>query len=269
MDAELFHVIAALRADPERAAILSDIDGTLAPIVIDPGASRVPPETSDALEALADRYRLVACISGRRAADARQLVGVEGIVYVGLHGLELIQPGGEEAVLDPALGAHAGAVQAFLDGRESAELSAGGLRVEDKGPIQAIHWRGVDDEERAEDLARTLAVRAREAGLVPRFGRKVLELRPTGEIDKGTVTERLLEGPEVDAALFGGDDETDLDAFRALRRLRQAGRLRVAVSVGVASAEPPPGLRENTDALVTGTGGFLEVLQALAPEAAG
>jgi trehalose 6-phosphate phosphatase len=92
----------------------------------------------------------------------------------------------------------------------------------------------------------------------------VLEIRPVTAIDKGTAVRRLLDGGKVELALFAGDDRTDLDAFRALRSLVAAGDLRDAVCIGVASEEGPPELPAESDAVVPGTAGFLDVLRALA-----
>jgi len=78
-----------LAEDPASAALFLDVDGTLAPIVARPELAEVPEETRAAVQRLAGRYALVACISGRPAADAERVVGVEGIRYVGEHGLEL------------------------------------------------------------------------------------------------------------------------------------------------------------------------------------
>src|SRR5207237_5639096 len=76
--------LAALAERPERAAILLDVDGTLAPIVSRPGEARVPEETRAEVSRLAGRYALVACISGRTGADAKRLVGIDGVRYLGV-----------------------------------------------------------------------------------------------------------------------------------------------------------------------------------------
>ena len=95
--------LAPLRADPERAAVLTDIDGTLAPIVERPELAAVPDGARAVLAELSGRFGIVGCVSGRRAAEARDLVGVEGIAYAGNHGLELLLPGDSEPRLDPSL----------------------------------------------------------------------------------------------------------------------------------------------------------------------
>ena len=95
------------------------------------------------------------------------------------------------------------------------------------------------------------------------WGRKVLEVRPPVELNKGRGVEHLLEGTDITAALYVGDDNTDLDAFAALRRLAADGRLQAAVCVGVASDETPPELEAQADVLVDGPVGVRALLSAL------
>jgi trehalose 6-phosphate phosphatase len=253
-----------LRADPARAAIFTDVDGTLAAIAERPEGAAVPTEASALLNELSGRYRLVGCISGRRAVEAKRLVRVDGIAYAGNHGLELLLPGDEEPRLDPSLeGRESGAAE-FVAGLEPGELDSLGLRLEDKGPIQALHWRGAPDERAAKARAHEIAAAAGRGGLEPHWGRKVLELRPVGGGGKGAAIAALLATDGVSAAVYAGDDRTDLDAFRRLRELRESGELDAAVCVGVLSAEGPPELAEESDLLVEGPKGWLEILRALA-----
>ena len=213
---------------------------------------------------MAGRFALVACVSGRRAIEARRLVGVEELTYAGNHGLEVLAPGEQEAALDQSLGDRAHQARQFALGLDSEALSEAGLRLEDKGPIQAFHWRGSPDQPAAERRAREIAERADRAGLEPRWGRKVLELRPITEVDKGTAVRRLLHGVDVRLALFAGDDRTDLDAIRAIRSLVDHGDLRGAVCIGIASVEAPAGLADEVDALVSSPADLVEVLAILA-----
>lgn len=252
-----------LRADPGHGAVLCDVDGTLAPIVDDPASAVVPAETRELLRDLAQRYRLVACISGRRASEARRMVGLEQLTYAGNHGLELLRPGEVEPQLDPALGRRGSAASGFVGRLDWGRLSTLGLRLEDKGPIQAIHWRAAADPAAAEQRARALGELASRQGLVAHFGRKVLEVRPVAEVHKGAATRRLVEAAGVSRALFGGDDETDRDAFAALRELERAGTLERAVCVAVASVEGPEEIQREADLVVSGTDGFLDLLRRL------
>jgi trehalose 6-phosphate phosphatase len=262
--ARIAELVEPLRFDPAGAAVLCDIDGTLAPIVADPGAVAVPSATRDLLTAIADRYALTACVTGRRAAEARRIVGLKDVTYVGNHGFEILAADAEDPAPDPALAGRAEIARNFLGTLDANRLAAAGVRAEDKGAIQALHWRGAEIEEAARMLVKEAASLAQAAGLVPRWGRKVLEIRPVAGIDKGSATLRLVRESGVAHALFGGDDLTDLDAFRSLRWLAESGRLQTAACVGVTSEEAPDELASRSDVLVDGTEGFVGVLAELA-----
>ena len=253
------------RAAPERCAVLTDVDGTLAPIVDRPEDASVPAETTALLRQMARRFALVACVTGRRAVEAREMVGAPELVYLGNQGFEVLGPGDDEPTLDPAAGPRGDRPAAFLDGIDRKELERLGIRREDKGPIQVLHWRGSPDDEAAQREVARIADLARSAGLVPLWGRKVLDLRPVSGIDKGSAVHRLLtDHAPLDAAIFAGDDRTDLDAFRAMARLAGTSRLGSAVRVGVASAESPPEIEAESDLTASGTEGVFEILKAIA-----
>jgi trehalose-phosphatase len=255
--------LAPLRAEPGRAAILTDVDGTLAPIVERAEKAAVPMAAREALAVLSQRFALVGCISGRRAEDARRLVGLDSLAYAGNHGLELLMPGDEAPQPDPSVAGRENEAADFLASVDG-HFEAVGLRREDKGPIQALHWRGSPDEAAAESCAHELANEAGRAGLEPRWGRKVLELRPRGGGGKDGAVASLLADERLDRATYAGDDRTDLDAFRRLRELSDEGQLSVAVCVGVLSPEGPPELAEECDVTVGGLEGWLEILEWLA-----
>jgi trehalose 6-phosphate phosphatase len=226
---------------PERSALLFDVDGVLAPIVPRPELAVVPEETKAELRRLAGRYTLVACVSGRAGEEARRLVGVEGIGYVGNHGLEL-HPDASEA---------AARVAAFRD--------SVAWPVEDKHLSLSLHYREAPDEEAARAELELIARRARDAGLVPRWGRKVLEIRPPLDADKGTAVRSLLARSRANRALYAGDDTTDLDAFAAL----EAAGLEHAVRIAVASDEGPAALREAADLVVETPVELLDLIRLL------
>jgi trehalose 6-phosphate phosphatase len=253
-----------LRADPPRAAILTDVDGTLAPIAERAEEAAVPVAAREVLGRLSARFGLVACVSGRRAVEARRLVGLDGIAYAGNHGLELLLPGDEAPRPDPSLAGRESDAADFMAGIDPETLRSAGLRQEDKGPIQALHWRGAEDEGHAEACANEIAVEAGRAGLEPRWGRKVLELRPVGGGGKDAAVASLLADERLDRATYAGDDRTDLDAFRRLRELLESGELVAAVCVGIVSPEAPPELPEDSDLIADGPAGWLAILEWLA-----
>jgi len=230
------HVLAS---EPGRAAILLDVDGTLAPIVAGPENALIPDETRAELARLAARYALVACVSGRPGAEVERMLGVPGVAIVGEHGLEL----------EPGAAAWAERIRRFARGvdwpSEAKPLSA------------SFHFRRADDEAAARAYLTRVAEDAAAAGLVPRWGRMVLEVRPPVDAHKGTAVRTLVARAGVRRALYAGDDRTDVDAFDGLDGLE------LGVRVAVASAEAPPELLEAADVVVDGTEGVLELLRAL------
>jgi trehalose 6-phosphate phosphatase len=249
-----------LIADPSQSALFFDVDGTLAPIVERAQDAQVPKETSLLLARLSRRYASVACISGRAAADVRRLVGVGGIEYSGLHGAELLEPNTNRAQILPEFARHMPEVQRFARARDSAELRTLRVRIEDKGPIVTFHWRGAPDEEAAHARVRRIAEEAEADGLWTHWGRKVLEIRPPVPIGKGRAVRHLLARTPVHAALYAGDDATDLDGFEALAEVDEP------VRVGVRSDEGPAEIVERADLVVDGVEGVQQVLAALDTE---
>ena len=250
---------------PDRSALVFDVDGTLAPIVLRPEDAEVPAATRALLEALARRYGLVACISGRRATEARRIVGLDSLTYVGNHGLESLAPSAEAPSVHPSLGELGERVRGFATSYSDDDLARFGVRLEDKDAIWSFHWRGAPDEEAARRVLERVAREAAGEGLVPHWGRKVLEIRPPVEADKGTALEAALAaaGRAIERALYAGDDTTDLDAFRKLRELEDAGSLQ-GLCVGVRSGEGPAAITADADLVVDGPEGLAGLLRRLA-----
>ena len=256
--------LAPLRSNPAASAVLVDIDGTISPIVENAADARVPESTRQLLIAISRRYGVLAAVSGRRASEARAMVSIGSATYIGSHGAELLKAGGTEAVLDPRLREWTARIDAFRRESDTAELRRRRVRIEDKGPIVAFHWRGAGDEEAARAAVDALAVQAEANGLEVHWGRKVMEARPPVRIDKGAGVTTLLTEAGTEVALYAGDDVTDLDAFRALRALATAGVLKHAICVGVSSEDGPAEIEADADLVVDGTDGVRELLAALA-----
>jgi trehalose 6-phosphate phosphatase len=262
--ATLAEHIEPLRADPPHGAILLDVDGVLAPIVRHADDAHVPEPTRVPLIAVAKRYGLVACITGRRAATARRIVSLGSITYVGNHGAEVLRGGATAVELDPEVAAWSRRIDEWAREAWSDRLHRLRVRAEDKDVIRAYHWRGAPDEAAAEAAVRDLAERAEADGLVVHWGRKVLEVRPPVELNKGRGVDRLLEGTAITSAVYAGDDSTDIDAFESLRRRASEGLLENALCVAVRSDETPAELEAQADVLVDGPVGVRTLLSALA-----
>jgi len=260
---DLEQLLEPLRGAPDRSAVLLDVDGVLAPIVAQPDDAHMPETTRRPLIEVAKRYRVVACVSGRRASDARRIVALGSIAYLGSHGSEILRPGSIAPELDGELQAWTRQVQRFAHEAFGEKLRRLRVRLEDKEAIAAFHWRGTPDEEEALSAVEDVAEAAEKAGFVPHWGRKVLEIRPPVRIDKGAGIVGLLRETDLAAAVYVGDDATDLDAFRGLSELQELGRLDYALRVGVRSDEGPAALQEEADAMVDGTDGVRALLTAL------
>jgi trehalose 6-phosphate phosphatase len=231
--------VALLAARPEVAGVLLDVDGTIAPIVDRPEDAAVPEETRSLLRDLRHRYALVACVSGRTEADARRVVGVDELVYVGEHGMGF----------DPRAEEWAG---------ELDELIAdSGWEPERKEYSAAFHYRTAEDERAAVESLRGVEHRALELGLRARWGRKVLEILPPVAANKGTAVRTLLAERGLRRALYAGDDSTDLEAFRGLDGLE------LAVRVAVVSTEGPSELGQAADLIVGSMDALLALLRQL------
>jgi trehalose-phosphatase len=235
-------LLAQLSADPAEAGLFLDFDGVLAPIVERPEDAVPPPETRTEIERLVDRYALVAVVSGRVGEDVKSRLGVDGVVYVGSHGLEQ----------EPQAERWRRTLAAF-----AADAPWPPAEIELKGLAVVFHFRGHEDEAEAIRDLDTIAESAREEGLVARYGRKILEVLPPVGSNKGTAVRRLLEERRIRRALAAGDDTTDLDSFAALDGLE------VAVRVAVASPEAPSALLDAADLVVGSTGEFLALARRL------
>jgi trehalose 6-phosphate phosphatase len=232
-------LLAHLADRPDASAVLLDVDGTLAPIVDRPGDAAVPESTRGILRDLARRYALIACVSGRTETDARRVVGVDQLVYVGEHGMGL-DPRAEE----------------WSDELDRL-VEDSGWEPERKDYSAAFHYRTAENQAAAVASLRTVERHAVELGLRARWGRKVLEVLPPVDADKGTAVRTLLAERGLRRALYAGDDATDVQAFRGLDGLE------LAVRVAVVSDEGPNELGGAADVIVGGTAALVELLGRL------
>ena len=244
---------------PRRAAVVTDFDGTLAPLVDDPAKAVALPGVVDALHALAHRYGRVAVVSGRPVSFLRDRLELDDrppapLFVSGLYGIEWLEDG--VAHSHDTAKAFVPLVDAAADHADAAAPE--GVHVERKGFSLTLHVR---TGQQHLDWARSWAdATAHTTGLVVHAGRMSFELRPPVDVDKGSVVTGLVRGHR--AACFLGDDLGDLPAFDALDRLH-ADEGADVLRVGVRSAEAPAELIERADVLVDGPPGSLELLEAL------
>lgn len=256
-------------AGPGRIGLVSDVDGTLSPIVPRPEDARVTPRAQALLAALKPHLALLAVISGRAAADVQARVGVPGLVYVGNHGLERWQAG--RVIPAPEVAAFRPALEAARDALHTRLLP--GMTLEDKGATLSVHTRQTADPDATDAAFAPLAEAvAADHGLRLFQGRRVFELRPPLEVDKGSALRGLVSEFHLDAVLYLGDDTTDVDALRACVELRDPHRdahrdthrdtdpVCYGLGVGVAADETPRAVLEAADVWAEGVSGVEELL---------
>jgi len=249
----LRHELAAIVREPDRSALLLDFDGTLAPIVTDPAAATLPPETTQVLGALQSRIARVAIVSGRPVHFLREALGPIPITLVGLYGTERFIDG--VPTIDDRVEVYRPAIERAA---QAAEHALTGLLIERKGVSFTIHWRA--SPAREQEALRQGRMVAERFGLTTEVGRMALEVRPPTKIDKGQAVLPLVG--TYKHVLFAGDDRADIPAFTVLRNhaIRTATHV---ILVAVASDESPPELTSLADFTVDGPHGLLSVLQLL------
>jgi trehalose 6-phosphate phosphatase len=262
--------LAALLANPGKAVVGLDFDGTLAPIVADPEQARAHPEAVPALAALAPRIASVAVVTGRPAGVAVRyggfagVPGLEHLLVLGHYGAERWDAVSGE-VSAPAPHPGVAAVRAELPGVLDRVGAWQGTWIEEKGRAVAVHTRRAEDPQAAfEALRAPLADLAHRHGLIVEPGRLVLELRPPG-MDKGVALLSYVHEIGASAVLYAGDDLGDLPAFDAVDTLRTEGVPGLLVCSG---SDEVTQLRDRADLVVNGPEGVVGLLRGLAAQLA-
>lgn len=234
--------------DYHRVGLITDMDGTVAPIVPIPSDAAPTPRNRELLGQLNDYLALVAVVSGRAAADVRERVNLPQLTYAGNHGLERWQDG--QVVVAPAAQPYVDNIQRAIAAIQP-HISAG-MFLEDKGATISVHYRNADDPDALRDrLFPVFEGIANDNDLKIFQGRRVFELRPPLEMNKGTVFKQLVEEYKLESAIYIGDDTTDADALKMAQTLRKAGKC-YALGVGVESDDTPAVVLGSSDVLVSG-----------------
>lgn len=248
--------VRAAGAAPQAAALFCDIDGTISPIAARPSDAYVPETVRQLLSELVERLALVAFVSGRDIDDARRMVGLDGVAYVGTHGLDVQEVDGTRHH-DPRADAFverirevAGAAARDLD------CAALGVVLEDKHTVLAIHYRlAIDPVATRHQILTHVVEPARARGLSIATGHLVFEVRPPLPFTKGAAVRDLLRGDEYLAALVCGDDLTDVTAFTAIHEWGAHDARRAACALAAITEETPRSVTEDADVLVRATPG--------------
>ncbi len=226
--------------------IFTDVDGTLSEIADHPDMSTVSSEMKDALTKLNNLYRLVVVVSGRRAQDVQRIVGEPDLLYLGNHGIESRHK--DETIQSLDIEKIRGALVLIKSEIESKFADDQGVFVEDKEFVLAVHYRQCPDEEVKKRIKALVSKLAAKYGFLAQDGRQVTEIRPISAA-KGRAILKLAREHKIKLVIYVGDDATDVDAFKALKR---AGEPR-SVCLAVVHDESPVDIKESADYWVEST----------------
>ena len=241
---DIHSALVEFKAHPGVTGIFSDLDGTLSEIAETPESATVTSGVREALKMLKERYKVVGIVSGRAADDARRMVGLDDLFYVGSHGLEWIEGG--RRFYAPQVKRYFGMAPSIYN-ELSDYFAETDIRVEKKNLGAALHYRLAADKDAALALIEPVVekVLAKYPMKVVR-GRFVVELKPDVAEDKGDAIVGVCLREGLSKGLYLGDDVTDIDAFNALRRLEETENFK-AVTVAVVSNEAAAEVAEAAD----------------------
>ena len=248
-----------------RLGLVVDFDGTVSEIAPTPSAARISDGNAGALRSLVERLTLVSVVSGRQAANLRDLVGLDGVVYVGNHGVEYLA--GDRLEIAPEAEGYRDRIREALDHLRSV-ADGDGLVWQDKQYGASVHYRLAPDPDEARGrLATALTSTPGVDDLDVFWGKLVLELRPPVGLDKGLAVKRLAADRKLDGVIFIGDDTTDVDGLLGLRDLGSDGRVGT-LGVAVLHKDSPAELIDAADYSLDGVAGvesFLRWLDSAVP----
>ncbi len=245
--------------------LITDVDGTISNIAPTPQAAKVWPPCRHALAILVKHLALVAAISGRPAVEVRNMVKVDGVVYIGNHGMEHWDEGNLKPTEDIA--DYSAVITATID-ELTPVLSRPDIILETKGITATIHYRLCPNHQAAR---REILAALKKATPAKRLrimsGKMSINLLPPVDINKGTAVIKLIKAYSLRAGVYLGDEVTDIDAFKAIHSAARNSEFQ-GFTIGVTSREMPKRLRDESDFTLNGIDDvacFLEWLSQTVP----
>ena len=250
----------ALSALAERpAGLFVDFDGTISRLAPTPDEAIASPRAVRSLEWLSGKLAVVCVLSGRRAQDIRDKVGLRGLLYAGNHGAESID--GDAHYVSPLAQQYHGAIDRLLrDLRGLVDVE--GMIWEHKGSSAAVHYRATPEPDSARRRLASALGETGARGLQTFWGKMILEIRPAVGLHKGQAIRTVVEERGLKGAVFLGDDSTDVDGMEALADLARRGHVR-GCGVAVVDEGTPPALFDAANYRLDGVSGVEEMLEQL------
>lgn len=249
--------------------LITDLDGTISQIASSHKEATVSPLCIQYLADLRNYLALVAVVSGRSASVINKIVGIDGIVYVGIHGMEHWVK--DHTEYSPGVEGYVKLIRAAVE-ELAPVLATDGVYIEDKGVAASVHYRL--SPEPAATQEQVMALIRQSPQLQPLrvvSGRMVVDLLPPVDINKGTAVRQLIRDYKLEGGIYLGDDVTDIDAFRAIHEAAADSDFR-GLALGISSPEMPPEMLAEVDFTLNGVNevtGFLRWLSRTARQSAG
>ncbi|MGH2493797.1 MAG: trehalose-phosphatase [Ktedonobacteraceae bacterium] len=238
-----------------------DFDGTLSPIASTPEEAQLYPGVADLLEQ-ASAFARVAILTGREIEDGARKINLDGLTYIGTHGLEWSDglPWLHEVHIDPDALAYVRAGTYLLDLVDERLADLPGVIVQRKRVGGSIHYRLAPDQEQTrQKLLEMLTAPARRVNMQLSEGKQIVEIRPPLAIDKGTAVRQFAQRHALRGLVFAGDDRTDLDAIMEMTELRQRGLTTLAIVAR--HPDTLPALLQHADTVVDRVPGMVALLR--------
>ncbi|QBD74865.1 trehalose-phosphatase [Ktedonosporobacter rubrisoli] len=243
--------------------LIFDIDGTLASMTPTPDGAQLWPGVAEDLRRLR-QYGHVAILTGRLVEDGARIVNVEGLTYIGTHGLEWCDdlPTQRSVQLLPEAQPYAEPGKQLFDLLEQQLSSLPGVILQRKRVGGTVHYRQAPSlEETRKQLLALLEVPAQRLKMRLSEGRGLIEILTPLTVNKGEALRRYVQRFGLQGVIFAGDDLTDLDAVLELRRLRHEGL--ATMSIIVRHAGTLPAMLEHGDYVVDDVAGMAELLHSI------
>ena len=239
----------ALKRSP--FGLITDIDGTISQTAPTPQEARVSPLCHQYLSALCNHLAVVAAISGRPAAEAKNMINIDGMVYIGNHGLERYTEGHSEFTQDAQ--GYSKIIKAAIE-ELTPLLATKGISIDNKRVTATIHYRLCHDPQSAErNILAAIENSPHARGLRIIQEKMAIDLLPPVKVNKGTATLDLIQEYNLQGGVYLGDDLTDIDAFRAIHAACHGLDFR-GFAIGIISQEMPEKLVEEVDFTLNGVG---------------
>ena len=199
--------------------IVTDIDGTISSIETLPQQAVITNNMKGTLNNIQQKFKLLSIITGRSLKDALEMINIDGILYIGNHGMEYQR--NNEIVTDKKTLKYIPKINdLYMKLKNESNLKQSGIILENKNACITIHYRTAQDTQSArKTILKTLKDIQTTEGLQIKEGRKIIEVRPPIGNDKGKIINKIVKNYEAKKLIYLGDDITDVDAFREISKL--------------------------------------------------